>query len=409
MKSKMMILVLGLSIALTGCSSSTNPTSGGNTAINTQSSGQQTSSSNSGSTNTNNGTNQSSGTTKNKTVGTDQSNSASEHINMSMVSAVRMADFNTGWVGGNGWVAKTVNAGKSWDVVYQGSGTVQQIFALNHSDVWVTLNKGGNNSEILHSTDGGHNWISIGTAPNNAFLHFTTTTTAFSGNDVSQDGGKTWNQLSTPNNTVGDVYFHDEKNGWAVTQSTNVFDVKRTTDGGKSWETVVAKKLGSSSLSGTMIRSEGTNDAWIELIGDTGMTQTSYSLFHTTDGGKSWKTVIANSSAGGGPAPGISSNGTNGPKNAGTAPGPLYVISPQVAFMGGVCPACVHPNSVGWTKDAGNTWVNGNVTLDGYGNDLLAFADENQGWWITTENGKPSLMYTTQDGGHNWHQVFSFH
>jgi photosystem II stability/assembly factor-like uncharacterized protein len=41
-------------------------------------------------------------------------------------------------------------------------------------------------------------------------------------------------------------------------------------------------------LNGALIRSAGTDDAWIECIGDSGMTQTSYSLFHTTDGGKHW-------------------------------------------------------------------------------------------------------------------------
>ncbi|MFP3381869.1 hypothetical protein SB767_36740, partial [Bacillus sp. SIMBA_069] len=56
-----------------------------------------------------------------------------------------------------------------------------------------------------------------------------------------------------------------------------------------------------SPVNGVLIRSAGPQDAWIECIGDTGMTQTSYSLFHTADGGKSWQTVIAKSTAGAGP------------------------------------------------------------------------------------------------------------
>jgi hypothetical protein len=425
LKNKVIILALGLSLALTGCGSSGNQKSGGNTTNNHPSS-VQTPNPNAGTTNTNSGTNQSSTTTVNISVGSNQSaetstnssspssnsstdpaNNAAPHVNMSMVTAVRLADFNTGWAGGNGWVAKTINGGKSWAVVYQGSGNVQQIFALNHSNVWVTLNQGGSYSKLLHSIDGGQHWFLVGTTPNNAFLHFTSTTTAVSGNYLSQDGGKTWYRLPIPNNTVGDAYFHDEKNGWVVTQGNHVFYVKRTTDGGKSWETVLSKSL-ASSLDGAIIRSAGTNDAWIELIGDTGMTQTSYSVFHTADRGKSWETVIANSTAGGGPAPGFSQD-NNAHVNKGTKPGPLYVVNSQVAFMGGSCPACDNQNSIGWTKDAGKTWVNSNVTLKGYGDAFLAFADANNGWWITTETQNPSRMYATTDGGFHWKQVYIFH
>lgn len=327
--------------------------------------------------------------------------------NMSLVTAVRSANFNTGWVGGNGWVAKTTTSGKYWTVVYQGSGTVQQIFALNHSDVWATLNQGGNKLKLLHSSDGGKHWAVIGYTPNKGFLHFISKTTALSGNYLSQDGGKTWHLLSTPKNMIGDAYFHDVKNGWTVTQGNNEFYVKRTIDGGKSWSVVMTKGI-LSPLNGVVIRSAGTNDAWIELIGDSGMSQTSYSVFHTTNDGKTWRTVIANSTAGGGPAPGFDATYYKGPNNKGSKPGPLYVVNSQVAFMGGSCPACDNPNSIGWTKDAGKTWVNGNITLKGYGDAYLAIADSNHGWWITTENGKPSVMYTTSDGGLHWHQVHIF-
>ncbi|MDQ0200661.1 WD40/YVTN/BNR-like repeat-containing protein [Neobacillus ginsengisoli] len=413
LKNKIMIMFLGLSVVLAGCgfrdSQNASQTSNVTTESNKQAS-QQTANSNSSSKNTNVGSSPSSGTSTNssKTPPNSPTIPAPGDINMSMVTAVRLADFNTGWVGGNGWIAKTTSEGKKWAVVYHGSGTVQQIFALNHSDVWVTMNQGATNSRLLQSGDGGLHWVIVGTTPNNAYLHFTSKTTALSGNDFSQDGGKTWHSLPTPKNMVGDAYFHDVKNGWAVTQSNNVFYVKRTIDGGKSWKTVITKTL-LSPLAGALIRSAGTNDAWIELIGGTGMTQTSYSVFHTTDGGNSWKTVIANSTAGGGPAPGFSQEYNKGPFNKGSKPGPLYVINPQVAFMGGSCPACDKQNSIGWTKDGGKTWVNSNVTLEGYGEAYLAMADANHGWWITTENSKPSAMYTTLDGGIHWKQVHIFH
>lgn len=415
--------MLGLSLAITGCSFSGNQKSDGNTAKNTPSTQQNSSS---GSSNTNSGSNQTSGTTvnngSNQTPGSSSNssnstsnsptipvdNSVPNNLNMSMVTAVRLADFNTGWVGGNGWVAKTINGGKSWTVVHQESGTVKQIFALNHSDIWVTLNQGGNVSKLQYSNDGGQHWFLAGTTPNNAFLHFNSKTTALSGNYLSQDGGKTWSQLPIPSNTVGDAYFDNENIGWVVTQSDNNVYVNKTTNGGKSWETVMTKSL-ESQLNGAQIRSAGKDDAWIELIGQSGMSQTSYSVFHTNDGGKSWKTVIAKSTAGGGPAPGFSQNVNNVSTNKGSKPGPLYVVSPQVAFMGGLCPACDFPNSIGWTKDAGKTWVNSNVTLEGNGDVFLAFADANYGWWITSDYQNSSIMYTTTDGGVHWKEVYKFH
>ncbi|MBS4174368.1 hypothetical protein [Bacillus sp. FJAT-49736] len=332
---------------------------------------------------------------------------SNKKVNMSAVTAVRIADPQIGWVGGNGWIAQTTNGGKAWAVVYQGYGTVQQIFALNQQNVWATLNQGGNSLRLLQSRDGGQHWTLIGTTPNQGFLHFVTETAALSGNAYSLDGGRTWHPISTPRNIVGQAYFHDLKNGWAVTQSKKVLYVQKTIDGGKNWSPVLTKKL-ASPMTNAVIRSAGTKDAWIECIGGSGMTQTSYSVFHTLDGGKSWKTVIANSTAGGGPAPGFSNNTTNGPKNKGSKPGPLYVVSPRVAFLGGACPACDNPNTIGWTKDGGKTWVNGDAAFKGYGDAYLAIADEHNGWWITTENTKPSILYTTSNGGTTWTHVHTF-
>jgi hypothetical protein len=147
--------------------------------------------------------------------------------------------------------------------------------------------------------------------------------------------------------------------GWAVTQSAKALEVKTTLDGGQTWQNVMTRKL-FSSLNGILIRSNGADDAWIECIGDSGMTQTSYSLFHTKDGGKQWQTVIANSTAGGGPAPGFPTDYNKGPINTGSKPGALYVVNPDVAYMGGQCPACDKPNTIGWTTDGVRPGLMGN-------------------------------------------------
>ena len=86
----------------------------------------------------------------------------------------------------------------------------------------------------------------------------------------------------------------------------------------------------------------------------------------------------------------------------------MWLILKSLSWVGHAL-ACDHPNSIGFTKDAGKTWVNSKMTLDGNGDAYLAISDANHGWWITTENEKPSVMYTTTDGGLHWNQVHVFH
>jgi photosystem II stability/assembly factor-like uncharacterized protein len=326
------------------------------------------------------------------------------------VTAARLADPQIGWTGGAGWISRTEDGGKSWKKQYQGTGTVQQIFALNSKDAWAVLSPdpGKPVARQLYSTkDGGTNWSLVGQMPNAGFLHFVSADEAFSANARTTDAGKTWTLLSIPDQTVGDAYFHDNEHGWAVTQGNGMIVVNATTDGGRTWNKAMSKQS-VAPLNGAVIRSAGKDDAWIELIGESGMSQTSYSLFHTTDGGKQWQAVLANSTAGGGPAPGFPIDYNEGPKNTGSKPGPLYVIDPKVAFMGGYCPACDNPNSIGWTTDAGKTWTSSKQTFPGNGEALLAFADSTRGWWINTDVTEPSVMYTTSDGGKTWTKVYTF-
>ncbi|RTD99626.1 hypothetical protein [Paenibacillus whitsoniae] len=333
------------------------------------------------------------------------SQGTSASVAMKKVTAVRLADPKAGWIGGDGWLAHTDNAGVDWKVQYTGKGTIRQIFALNGQEAWAVQ---GDSNNVLATTDGGKSWSATGGhLPSSAFLHFVSKQEAFSGNAQTKDGGKTWTTLVVPEGISGDSYFHDAKNGWAARQKGSNIEVLRTQDGGQHWSTVMTKPT-VASVTGTIIRSAGADDAWIAFIGESGMTQTSYSLFHTRDGGKNWQTVLVNSTAGGGPAPGFPTEANTGPKNAGSKPGPLYVASPDVAFMAGLCPACDKPVTVGSTTDGGKTWVNGKQSFTGYGDPLLAIADAKQGWLITNDNDQPSVMYTTSDGGVTWKSVHTF-
>ncbi|WP_040950807.1 WD40/YVTN/BNR-like repeat-containing protein [Gorillibacterium massiliense] len=326
-----------------------------------------------------------------------------------IVTALRLADANSGWAGGEGWIARTDDGGKTWLKQMSPASTVQQIFALNGKTAWATLGSDNTKSlQLFHTTDGGTHWTETGTVPNRAFFHFVTPQEAFSGQAHTVNDGKTWTELPVPAGMVGDPYFHDANNGWAVTQESGKFHISRTEDSGKTWRSVMTGNS-AGSVNGVVIRSTGKNDAWVELIGDSGMSQTSYSLFHTADGGKTWIRVLANDQAGSGPAPGFGMNEeTKVPRNTGNSPGALYVVNPQNAFMGGQCLACDNTNTMGKTTDGGKTWVNQPGEFPGYGKQQIAAVDAEHVWLITTDASAPSVLYTSSNGGKTWSKVHTF-
>lgn len=334
-------------------------------------------------------------------------------VHMDNITALRLINGHSGWIGGNGWIARTDadtsgSAGSAWNVQYQGQGTVQQIFALNGQQAWAVMADSGS---LLATRDGGKRWDTIGTVPEQGragFLHFVSSKEGFSGNQYTKDGGQSWSALPVPGHTVGQPYYHDRQNGWAVTQDTDLsFQILHTVNGGQKWTTVMSRTTGAP-VNGIVIRSVERGNAWIELIGGTGMNQTSYSLWHTADSGKSWRAVLANATAGGGPAPGISQQNNQVPKNEGTAPGMLYAINSNTALMGGYCAPCDKPNTIGWTNDGGKTWNNGKQSFDGYGGQQIGMANASEGWAIFSDSEKAPVMYTTSDGGQHWTQTHVF-
>ena len=327
---------------------------------------------------------------------------------MAQATALRLADEKVGWAGGDGWIARTDDGGKSWKAQYSEPYPVVQLFALNDKKVWATLDIGSSKGlRLIRSTDGGDSWSEVGVVPNRGFLHFLNDNDAFVGNERSKDGGATWIRLKTPENLVGDAYFHDLNNGWAVQKSSGKLAFLHSADGGKSWETVMSR-VTEVEPTNAIIRSTGKNDAWIELVGDSGMSQTSYSLFHTEDGGKTWLPAIANNTAGAGPAPGFSMDDKANSEGTGSRPGQLYVVNPSTAFMGGDCPACDVPKTIMTTTDGGRSWTPSKQEFPGYGEGLIAATDAKHVWLLANDSEKSAVLYTSGDGGASWSKVHSF-
>lgn len=411
-KSGMWMLLVAAAVVVSGCEAGTNGQQA--TGGTTDKQNQQPAVKPTDNTNTNTGqaanSAQSSGKGSNEGSGSNQAAGTSSTgdkvaVHMDEITAVRLIDGQSGWIGGNGWIAKTGQAGAKWTIQYQGKGTVQQIFALNGQQAWAMTEDRG----LIRTTDGGNHWSIAGTVPGQGqFLHFSSASVGYNGSYRTGDGGKTWSKLPIPDQTVDQPYYHDDQNGWAVTRNTDKkFNFVHTTDGGRTWQTVLTRTT-NAMVNGAVIRSAGVKDAWIELIGDSGMNQTAYSLWHTTDGGKQWRIVLNNATAGGGPAPGVNDEEKQAHKNEGTAPGMLYVVNSQAALMGGYCAPCDAPNTIGRTKDGGKSWNNGKQSFGGYKNQQIGMADAEQGWAIFSDSEQAPVMYVTRDGGTSWKKAHTF-
>ncbi|WP_020618149.1 WD40/YVTN/BNR-like repeat-containing protein [Paenibacillus daejeonensis] len=325
------------------------------------------------------------------------------------VTALRLADDQTAWIGGEGWIARTSDGGATWTTQLEHGFTVDQIFALNDKVAWASLRTGDNQPlKLMHTKDGGDNWSETGTLPHSGFFHFTSAKEGFSENAHTLDGGKTWTRINVPQSVAFPPYFHDKDHGWAVTTAhEGSFDFVRTTDGGQTWHVVYSRDT-DAPVHGAVIRSTGQDDAWVQMIGDSGMSQTSYSLFHLGSDGK-WIPVLAHDGAGSGPAPGFAIQEETGvPRGAGTSPGALYVVNPEIAFMGGQCMACEDANTLGKTTDGGATWSELEAAWPGYGPQLLAALDEEHIWLVTTDHEEASALYTSDDGGSSWKNIYTF-
>ncbi|MGG4090730.1 WD40/YVTN/BNR-like repeat-containing protein [Paenibacillus lautus] len=124
---------------------------------------------------------------------------AEPDVDLADVTAVRLINHSSGWIGGEGWIAFSDNGGTEWEVQAQPKGTVRQIFALNGKQAWTVME----NNDLYRTTDGGETWIWIGSTPNAGFLHFISPETGFSGQAKTEDGGKTWSDQDIPDTTIG--------------------------------------------------------------------------------------------------------------------------------------------------------------------------------------------------------------
>ena len=321
-------------------------------------------------------------------------------------SDIQFLNGETGRAAGNGFLIGTSNGGCNFQEIYQGQWSFKQIEFPNNVHGWALASvQEGQSVYLISTSDGGSHWkrISPG-AVSFERIDFLDNQNGFAYNRASTyyttDGGIHWNKMMTPANTRG-AYFSNRNKGWAVVVAPGAgYRVMKTTDGGKTWS--LSLKAAFDYPEYGQIYASG-DQVWAVLYGGSGMSQTSYSLYASPNNGGSWKNIIADETAGGGPAPG-SGNAlfTYGPASG--RPGNMQLIGSSIAFLVGYSPAG-DKVAVGRSYDGGRSWTN-LPAIPGYFGQI-SFTSNKEGWLAVRDSNR-SALYSTPDGGTTWKLKFTF-
>ena len=258
-------------------------------------------------------------------------------------------------------------------------------------------------ASVMKTTDAGKTWLSLlntGASTNSAMSVLNANEIWCSGSSnviyASGDGGKTWKNHTVKSiSNIRKIQFFDSKNGillgFRVTgEGVDMavhYDLLKTKDGGKNWETVV-KDL---PFSVDTFSATDPNNMWAaegNFYPDTG-------LWNSTDGGKKWKQVEQFQ---GTSVTQLSFKGNHG-----------FVIAKHPIVGGKITETFISAT----TFDGGKNWdfnynsynylaeKNGNV-------EAVSFIDDMNGWMSTfmIENDRTvGELRASNDGGKTWNTL----
>lgn len=168
------------------------------------------------------------------------------------LNGVYFVDAAQGWiVGSSGIIYKTTNAGTTWTQQTSGITTTLNAVFFTNANNGIAV---GQNGVILRTTNGGTTWTSI---------------------------------TSGTTNTLYDVYFLDATNGWAVGSQ---YSVLKTTNGGASWIITSIDNAASTSDYYAEVQFTDSNTGYV-VGGNSSFTEGL--VRKSTDGGSTWNTSFS--------------------------------------------------------------------------------------------------------------------
>ncbi|MGH1366642.1 MAG: YCF48-related protein [Calditrichia bacterium] len=245
----------------------------------------------------------------------------------SMYTGVYFTTPDSGWVIGRAntdltYIAHTSNGGQTWETTQLSdfSQPSQGIFFINSQHGWI-----GISSSV---------WRTI-------------------------DGGVNWNSYSLPvTNSVEDILFIDELNGWVITSNGPVL---KSNDGGETW---ITQPIGNEQI--LALDFSDSQNGW--AVGRDG------GIYHSTDGGTNWTTQNSNTTE----------------------------ILNDVDFLNPLVGWCVgNEGIILKTVDGGNTWIPENRPVPSFFIQVQVI-DENTVWVLDALTNSSVGLTTTADGGNTW-------
>lgn len=238
------------------------------------------------------------------------------------------------------------------------------IFFLNNNTGWAS------GMGVLKTTNGGTNWVNLGTPYEGSsltdiwFLDANTGFLSAYGFYKTTNGGANWTNTGLPIGLYSKIFFINSTTGWLVKASRNIY---KTTDAGSNWTVVFT---GSSLLES--VNFINANTGWI--CGENGF------ISKTTDGGSNWITQtsgtantlkdIVFSDANTGRAAGENQTflrTTNGGTNWSSLPGPFQYTYDRLLFINSNIGWLTGISGIAFTSDNGSTWINQTPGLAFYG------------------------------------------
>ncbi|MHB1842856.1 MAG: WD40/YVTN/BNR-like repeat-containing protein [Sulfobacillus sp.] len=328
------------------------------------------------------------------------------------LAAVTMLSPTVSLAGGLGVILRTSNDGRSWVPVAYPSGSVSSFDQVSAQLVFALTDHA-----LYESQDAGATWRAVNPKAQFSQVVFLNASRGFGLRlgvspmtpgpvVVTANGGASWSPLSIPFHAVS-MCFTSNRTGFALgapsaaTQGTVALGTLYTTgDGGASWQRL--NTVPGNWLSGQLHCA--ASGLWMELYGQAGMSQQSYDIFRSTNGGQTWNAVAVDSTAGGGPAPGNPHGAAQAP---GSSPVTMVAVGRQSAYVLGSCEACGNGGTVffGSTQDGGHSFTSSATAMAGLSGMSpigMSFANAETGMIVAYPSPGLSLILTSQDAGQTW-------
>lgn len=209
-----------------------------------------------------------------------------------------------GWLKAASGIWQTEDGGTTWRRIFS-EGFAPEFADAQHG--WVNIFISDSSEQSYLTQDGGLTWRPCGSVRKNdrqlpgrtyfltpqlgwAITSRTVDRQTVYGVARTLDGGCNWQQLWTsddnPDERYSDIYFLNQHEGWLAGKANG--GLYHTTDGGKSWKDVSLPTENTKVIS---IYFRNSREGW--FIAKRMVLKDAEGVFHTTDGGKTWHQLTA--------------------------------------------------------------------------------------------------------------------